>query len=186
MVRDFPRNRTTAEAVATDNVRVVAFDVDRLRYAIPEWDALPRAARLAHLRDTPVAPRQTSTASNATTTGLHETIAAALTLAPTQGDDIDELDTLLLGDDDSSFSDTDTSLNNKIGDIQITDRSATGATFEINEFLSSNQLNGETIAELGIQTASGRLCNHAPTTADYAKDQTIAILFNVEITFSDS
>lgn len=121
-----------------------------------------------------------------TTEGLHETVAVRLTLDPDQASDIDELATLLLGDDDSSFATTDTSLNSKVGDLSITDPSASGDLYEINEFLSSNELNGETIREVGIETASGTLVQHAPTPNDIAKDQSKALLFNIEIQMSDT
>jgi len=179
-------DHTTAQQSQTDNVAVAVFDLAIVRYQIPEWDALPRSARLYHLIDGDIAPWRIEESSNVTTTGLHELTAELLALNAGQGDDIDPIDTLLLGDDDSSFATGDASLNNKVGEIQVTDQSASGATFEVNEFLSSNQLNGETIAELGLQTASGRLCNHAPTTTNYTKDSQIAILFNIEITMSDT
>jgi len=177
---------TSAQQAQEDNVTVAVFDMAVVRYQVPEWNALPRAAQRQHLIDRTAGPKRVDTTSNATTTGLHEVTAELLSLNAGQGGDIDEIDMLLLGDDDSSFSSSDTSLNNKVGEIQATDQSATGATFEVNEFLSPNQLNGETIAELALQTASGRLCNHAPTTQSYSKDSQIAILFNIEITMSDT
>jgi hypothetical protein len=121
-----------------------------------------------------------------TTTGLHDLVAVRLTLDAGESTEIEDLATLVLGDDDSSFATSDTSLNNKIGEISITDPSASGATFEVNEFLSSNELNGETIRELGIESESGTLLTHAPTPSALSKDQTKAYLFNVEITMSDS
>lgn len=120
------------------------------------------------------------------TDGLHELIAVRLTLDASQAGDIDDLATLAIGDDDSSFATTDTALNNRIGEISITDPSASGSTYEINEFLSANELNGETIREVGIETADGTLVQHAATPSDISKTSSLALLFNVEITFSDA
>lgn len=182
------RDTTTYQTASADNARLVGFDVDVLRYHIPEWDALPREARRANLLDPPrgLTPSRVETVSNVTCDGWQEHLAHAATLDPSRGDELDGPGRLALGSDDSAFATTDTSLNNRLGSISITDPVSQGATFRVNEFLSSNELNGTTIRELGIESESGSLWNHAPTSQDWAKDQNLAILFQVEITMSDA
>jgi len=166
------------------NVHVLGFDRARLRAAVPEWDGLPRAARHAHLNRGTVAPHRETHTHNVACEGLFGYIAHALTLSQSEGSDLAGPGRLALGDDASAFDSSDTSLNNRVGDIAITDPVAQGPTFRINEFLSSNELNGETIRELGIESSDGTLWNHSATDEAWSKTQNLALLFEVEITIS--
>ena len=180
------RTEQRAQTGSDDNVRVEKYDTDALRDAFPAWDDWPRETRVAYLRGQDTHPVSVEESSNVTCTALHEYYAMVLTLESDESEDLDPPHKLAFGDDASSFSTGDTAMNNEVGDrATITDVSATGTTTNIDEFVSSNQQNGNALAEIGVFSEDGEMYQHAPLSSTYQKDSSFALLINITITHSD-
>jgi hypothetical protein len=166
------------------NVRAERYDVERLRERYPDWDRWPKARRHRYCQDhaTPVHVGETH---NVTTTVLQKYVATALTLDAADSGALDPPAVLVFGDGGGPYNESDTALNSRVGSISITDPSASGTDFTIDEFLSSNELNDKIINELGIESAGGQLWNHAPTDTTYEKDSSFAVIWSVTIPIDD-
>jgi len=165
------------------NVHVRVHDVEDLRARHPDWDDLDRAEKLDRTRE--VAPVATDHVSNVTCVGLHE--YAVDDLHPTQTVDI-EASHLAVGSDDGTQPSTgDTALNNQVGVVQITDSIDNNSTLKSSVFVDSSQLNGNTLAEVGLTTASsgGTLLNHA-LISPVQKDADATVTIDVDLTAEDA
>lgn len=170
----------------TDNIRIAGYDVSN---AVPGWHDLQRNQRHAILRNLP--PDWVETVSNTTVDGLHEYIPALLNGRNTITDVQDDPAELAFGDDwgggttaDSTvFTTGDTALNNEVGRIGITDPDNQGREWRCDEYVSSLELNGYTLREIGVYSAGGTLYNHAPLSSEIPKTDQLALLVGVSITF---
>lgn len=169
-----------------DNVRIARYDVDALRERYPNWDDWPRHTRrryCEHAAD----PESVERSSNVTCDALHEYYAAVLTFETGDGNRLDPPHEIAFGSDDTAFSTTDTTMNNEVGErITATDVSQTGKNTELDEYLSSNEQNGNTIKEIGVFSEGGEMYQHAPTSTTYNKDSSFALVINITISHSDA
>lgn len=166
-----------------DNVRIETYDISTLRAIEPRFDDLSKEGRrrlLSYIR-----PQSAQTAHNVTCNPLHELVAELLNFNANR-ENVDDIATLAFGSDDSSFSSTDTELNNKVGEIDVVDPSNDGTEFRVDEYVDSLELNGETLRELGLVSESGQLLNHAPFPSAIDKTSSIALLVSVSIPISDA
>jgi len=161
-------------------------DADPRSIATQTSLSLRRAGELVARDPPPVDSRETT---NTTVDPLHELIAKILNPNATASDST--VGGLTLGTDGASgTSSTDTSLNTRVGVIQLSlIETPTNAddpkNLETHAFLDTTQLNGNTLDELGLKadtTASSRLFNHA-TFADIDKTNQKAVTFDVTIQF---
>ncbi|WP_436933702.1 hypothetical protein [Halovenus marina] len=167
----------------TANVYVRVHDLDELRARYPEWDDLDREEKLERTRGVP--PRETDHVSNVTCVGLHE--YAIDDLHPDQTVDIDASHLAVGSDDGTQPSTGDTSLNNQVGVVSITDSIDVASTLKSSVFIDSSQLNGNTLAEVGLTTASsgGTLLNHA-LISPIQKDADSTVTIDVDLTAEDA
>lgn len=174
-----------AKTASDDNVRIERYDIEPIRAVVPDWDRWPRWLRHWFCRYR-VEPVHVGRVANVTCDAFHEYHALTSTLGSGDDDQLDPPAEIGFGDDDSAFSTSDTALNNEVGErTPITDPSADGKTFNVDEYLSSNEQNGNTLRELGIFSESGDLWQHSATDQVYNKDSTFALVINISIPFSD-
>lgn len=168
-----------------NNVRLSVFDVDVLRFIYPEWDALEKKEKLKLIKYiSPEALRRVET-HNVTCVGLHEGLAKSVDPETNYSD---EANKFVFGDDDSSFSSSDTSLNNKVGEVGISDTSLDLSSEEVTytTFVDSTELNGNTLSEIGIETSDGNLWNHADISPNISKTSSETVVAEIFLTFSDT
>jgi hypothetical protein len=162
--------------------------------SIPGWDTLSRPERWATLAPVgefdaatvagqtpltegrarallsrPPPTASTDTTSNTTTDLLAETEVQLFN--PNETAPTPLFDALLVGDDGASgVSQTDTTLNNKLGGVQLTLVAGTGVgdsrDLEFSAFIDSSEFNGFTLDEVGVvnNLTDERLYNHATIT----------------------
>lgn len=176
----------TSGVSAQSNVHVHVYDVataiDAAADAGMNWRDMSKRERRAAVEGFGTL-RETAHTSNATCVALHEDMARAL--VPTERGELPDPDVLAFGDGTSSFTSSDTSLNNRVGEIGITDPTNDGTTWLISEYVDSLELNGETLAELGVVSSDGGLWNHSPMPNAIDKTTASALTVNVEIPMSD-
>lgn len=178
--------RVADKVRATDNVRIEQYDIAAIRAGYPGWDDLPKRVRHVWVKRC-TEPVHVGRVSNVTCVALHEYVTRAMTFAERDAGSLDPPRELAWGDDDTSFATTDTELNNEVGErTPITDPSATDTTFNIDEYLSSNEQNGNTLREVGIFSESGDLWQHSATDQVYNKDNTFALVINISIPIGDA
>lgn len=122
--------------------------------------------------------------SNITCVGLHSYIPLLLDFRNEYDRVVDHADLIAFGDDASAFAENDETLNNRIGEISLTDPESLGTQWRCSELLGQLELNGENIRELGVVSESGRLWNHAalPTPLE-PKTTDDAVVINIAINF---
>lgn len=169
--------------ITQDNLRVAVYDVAALRAAYPNWDVLPKQERKRRCRLH--APTMEATAHNVTCIGWHEECAARFNF---KNDVRDPAAEIALGNDAAptgGFSVSDTSLSNEVGRIDLTDPSNTGDTWGFSEYLSSVELNGYTLREMGVVSQANVLWNHAELPTFVNKDSNTAVIFDGSVPFGD-
>lgn len=172
--------------VRQDNVYLMAWDTDLLRHKYPEWDALTKREKLRLLRTKRPRPQERRATHNVTCIEMHQFLAQAV---DPEHDTTDNAARLALGDDDSGtnpFQSSDTSLNNEVGRVDLTDAvyDATNGEVLLSTFIDSGELNGETLAECGIVSEAGRLFNHAGVSPNVAKTNSKTVVIDVILGFS--
>ncbi len=175
-----------------DNVSVTVLDVSALREEWPNWEQWPAATRRRYTEAfAPVT--STATVHNVTCTALHQQVAALLNHRNDYDRVSDPPVEIAFGDDwgggtspdPSVFNTTDTSLNNRVGSISLTDPSNDGSEWRADENVASLELNGETLRELAVVTESGALWNHAPMPTEVSKTADDALILSIAIPISD-
>lgn len=177
-----------------DNVHVEVYDARDLREKYtPEWDRLSRRERRDRVRaEAPLHSEQST--QNTTCIPLLQQIAKLLNFRNGAERVRDPPTELALGDDwgggaspDSTvFSTYDEQLNNEVGRVPITDPSDSGRSFRVDEYVGTQELNGETLRELGIVLESGALANHAPLSQEIQKTSDEAVAIGVDIPISNT
>lgn len=190
MVTDSAGDEVVVEerAVALgDNVDVTVFDVGSVREEIDRqtWRTMPKGSRRElvtnHAR---VVDEQTT--HNVTCIGWHEYLPTLLNFKHDYEQIADPASEVAFGDDAASgFAIGDRSLNNRVGAIELTDPADQGDTWSCAEYLSSLELNGETLREGGIISASGALWNHFELPQYIQKDSNTALLIEIRVPFGD-
>lgn len=163
------------------NVTTYVYDADLLTWRYPEWPALSNAEKYRLLRGEQ-AHTETRT-SNVTCTELHKWIAQAIDPEIATDDDISGL---LVGNGGTTVSSSDTSLNNQVVDLDLTDSvyDASAEEVQFNFFMDSATANGKTLDELGLESRTGRFCNHAAISPTIDKTSAKTVIFEVTMTFS--
>lgn len=132
---------------------------------------------------------------NVTCVGLHRQVAILLNHHNEYDTVVDPPTEIAFGDDwgggtspDSGvFNTSDTELNNRVGAVELTDPSSTDTTYRVSEQVSSLELNGESIRELGIVTESGKLWNHAPMPTEIEeKTSSEALSISISLPIGDN
>lgn len=131
---------------------------------------------------------------NVTCIGMHRQTAALLNHHNDHDTIVDPPTELAFGDDwgggtspDSTmFTSSDTSLNNRVGAVDLTDPSNSDDTYRVDEQVSSLELNGETLRELGIFTEAGKMWNHSPMPTEVNKTSDEALTVSVSIPAGDN
>lgn len=185
--RTLARDIAIAATVGVEeNIRIARYDIAALRERYPNWDDWPKHTRRRYC-EYAAEPATVERVSNVTTDLLHQYQAEVLTLSSSDSDKLDPPSEIAFGDDDSSFSTSDTAMNNEFGNrISITDPSRSGKTTNFDEYLSSNEQNGNTIKEIGVFSSDGDLYQHSATSQDYSKDSSFALIINITISHSDA
>lgn len=180
------QRRRVAERGITlgDNVNVTTYDVSELRARYDGWEAWPRETQRRYI-EAKASVRASGSTHNVTCTGWHEQLAA---LANPQNDFAaveDPPSTVAFGNDASSFAVSDTALNNKIGEVPLTDPSNRGDVWSMSEQVASTELNDNTLREMGIVSESGTLYNHAALPSPIPKDSDLALIIEATVPFGD-
>lgn len=166
------------------NVRLRVYDVDVLRYLYPEWDALQKEEKLKLTKNTGPEAIKRVEVHNATTTPLHKELARCIDPSSSVDGSADQI---AFGDDDSSFSSSDTSLNNRVGAVGISnssiDLSVPDVLFE--SFVDSTELNGETLSEIALESTTSDIWNHADISPNISKSSSETVIAEITISFSD-
>lgn len=156
-----------------DNIRIGVHDVSQFE----QWDELGTAEKLEQLKA--AEPDRSTTSHNTTCIGLDE--LRAETLAETYG--VEKATAFALGDNDTAPDHKNRSINNKVGEVDISEYTASGNQLVLDGFAGSDQLNGETLTEIGTISDAGRLLNHAVFNA-VVKDSGEAVHFEVVLSFT--
>lgn len=164
------------------NVTISVFNVHVLRYVYPEWDALDKAEKYVLIRNH--APEYQIATSNVTCVGMHRWLARAINPEISVNDGANAI---LLGDDNSSFSSSDTELNNQTGSVDVSDSTYDDSVPEsiFTAFVDSTEQNGITLRETGIESETGRLMNHAEISPAVDKNSDKTVIVEITIQFSD-
>lgn len=159
------------------------------------WDNLTKGARQRLLASGAITPRRDTAHANATCVSLHRQLArlfAAQTVA-----DYERIANpprlVVLGDDwgggdapsDSAFSSDDTSLNNRVGEVSLTDPVGVGTQWTAQELIGSLELTDTTLREWGVELADGSLANHGPIEGAIRRSDAENTLLDIAIPFGD-
>lgn len=156
------------------------------------WREMDDTERLEATRLTD--PIDQETVYNVTVDRFHQYFVDNLDPSQTGADANVEPTWLGLGDDAASgTSTTDTDLNNRLFEKQVTDHTDNGKELLASTFIGSSEANGNTFDELGLFTGDPSnlansdvfLVNHATFSA-ITKDNTKTVTFDVTLTFSDT
>lgn len=187
-------SRTTSSNTSlTGRIERQTHNAEELRDAADsEWESLSKEEKLSVVRDVP--PVESDTVYNVTTEELHKYFVRNLDPQNTAPEANVELAWLGLGTDGASgTSVSDTDLNNRTYEEDVTDVAEDGARILASTFIDSNEANGEDFDEVGLFSGDPNnlsddevfLVNHA-TFATVTKDNTKTVTFDVSLTFSDT
>lgn len=165
-----PRDRAGASGCFT----VASYDVHDLRDAFPLWDSYTDAEKLRLLED-----REPQTRHEASNTWLLVGFAYLIDeLDPNQSPSDLDASHIAVGDGTTEPSSGDTGLTNELARFAVGSTTDNGNRLTTSTILASDQYNGETVAEVGLVSASsgGTFFNHAlvgPEDKTSAKEITI-------------
>lgn len=144
------------------NVTLATWPAAAVRVAIPEYEALPDAAKAQALRASTVEPLTVEQTHNTPTDDHAEQIVDVFDPNTTGATTVTHL---ALGDDDSTSPDeANTQLNNEFAQISVGSVSQSANVLETSTVLGTGEQNGNTIAEVGLRdgsTTSDLLFNHS-------------------------
>jgi hypothetical protein len=168
------KSTTTTE----ENILCRTHDLPTLQDKYPDWGEYSRPERHHLTAQTPA--ETVSIHRNITVDGLHESIVDLLNPSSSNTPAVSEL---ALGDGDSPPVSGNTSLNNEVERIAVTETSDRGTSLAVSTFIDTGQANGETIREVGLVDSGGTLLNHALVTPIDKDDETTATI-DVTLSFS--
>lgn len=166
-------------------------DVSTLRQEYDNWDSMSEKEKLSATRS--IEPTDTEIVYNITTDELHEYFVANLDPDNTNPEANVSVGWLGLGVDAATGTATsDTDLNSRTYEEQVTDVADNGKELLASTFLDSTEGNGDDFDELGLFTENPSdltppesfLINHA-TFSPVTKDNSKTVTFDVTLTFSD-
>lgn len=175
----------------TGQIERKTYSTEALQSEYPDWDSFSDEEKLAAMRDT--SPEDSESVFNVTTERFHEYLVDNLDPQVTTDDNLDANWMALGTDSASGTAVTDTDLNTRVFEKQVTDHADNGTELLASTFISSTEANGNTLNEIGLYTgdpanlasSSVFLINHA-TFSDVVKDDQRTITFDVTLTFSDT
>lgn len=175
---------TVATEKPKPDIQLSVHDVDVLRYLYPEWDCLNKKQKLKLIKNTSSSVLRKIQIHNATCVDLHKYLAKNIDPEKNANESGDKI---AFGDDDSSISSSDTSLNNKVGDVGISDTSYDSSSQEttFTTFVDSSELNGETLSEIGLIGTDSNLWNHADIDPDISKSNSETVVADIFISFTN-
>lgn len=179
----------------TDNTRIIGridaqeHDIETLQERYPDWDSLSKQERLEATHS--VSPTESWTTYNVTTERFHEYFVD--NLDPQNTSTSANLTTAWVGlgtDAAGGTAATDTDLNTRAYEQEVTDVADNGNELVASSFLASDEGNGNTFDEIGLFTGDPLnlsqdevfLINHA-TFNDVEKDNSKTLTFDVTLTF---
>ena len=176
--------------MTTDTINITG-RIDTKAYSaetLPDnWDELSNKDKLEATRN--LEPDEENTDYNTTVLGMHEYFAINLDPTQTLEEDVTHL---AIGDDDTTSSDTNNTLNNEVFRKSVTDYSQTDNELLASTFIESDEANDETFREVGLFAGGeepgddefpDRMWNHS-TIASIEKDNTRTITIDVTLTFA--
>lgn len=168
----------------TQNVQLKVYDTDVLRFIYPEWDTLDKNQKLQLVQNTGIEAAKKIKEHNVTCIDLFNYLAKNVN--PDRNADAAG-EKIAFGTDDSSFSSSDQSLNNNVGEITLSGADTDASTHEttFTAFMDSTELNGYTLKELGLIGSDGGLWNHAAISPTVDKTNSETVVAEVFITFSN-
>jgi hypothetical protein len=168
----------TATTATIENIMVRTHDASTLREQYPGWDGFSKARKRDLAAQTPA--KECSITRNTTVDGLHESIVDLLDPAQTVSLSASEL---ALGDGTTAPASANTSLNNELIRIPVTDSADRGTSLFTSTFLDTSEANGQTLEEVGLVTDStgGLLLNHSLIDTIDKNDETTA---TIDVTLS--
>ena len=171
-------------------MRVRSFDDTDCRDAHDRWDKLTKADRRRLLASGGVLATRDTYHRNATCEGLHRALAKLLAGDP----NAPRPALVALGDDwgggttpdADAFTPSDTTLNNKVGEITLSDPAGVGTRWAAQELVGSLELVDETIREWGVILSNGALANHGPVNPAINRSDKENTLLDLAIPFTNS
>ena len=175
----------------TGRIERKTYSTEALQNEYPEWDSFSDEKKLSVIRDT--SPENSESVYNVTTERFHEYLVDNLDPDVTTDANLEATWMALGTDSATGTAVTDTDLNNRVFEKQVTDHADNGTELLASTFISSTEANGETLNEIGLYTGDPNnlsssgvfLINHA-TFSDVTKDEQRTITFDVTLTFSDT
>lgn len=163
-------------AVATDNVRISVFDLGEEAHR-------PRTQQAALLRRGALEPARVIEERNTTCVGLDELRVDSLDEAQGAAETAVEC---AVGTDGATLpAYNDRSLSNEVYRSDIASTEDQGTDLYTSTFLSTNEANGNDLAELGLYSSGDRLLNHSTFTA-VTKTSSKAVTLEVTLSFSSA
>lgn len=168
----------------TGTVRVAMYDSSEYYALAKMWREMRPMHQLELTQH--LDPIESHESTNTTCVGLHEWLVDSLngaTAPPTKPSGI------ALGRDGTTVpTSSDTSLNDHVETIDITQFADEGTQVRVTAFVGEDEANvdvanGETISEMGIYAGS-RLLNHSTFSTDYEKDDTKTMTVEGVLSFS--
>jgi len=167
------------------------YDASELRDNYDNWERLSKSQKVKILRNNDA--ESSETVYNVTTDNLHEYFVDNLDPGQSSSQaDITEIWVGLGTDSGSGTSTSDTDLNNRVYEEEISDVADNGKELLASAFIDSAEANGNVLNEIGLFSndpsnlgdADTFLINHA-TFANVTKDSSKTVLFDVRLEFSD-
>lgn len=172
----------TDESTIRGHIEIRVWDVDELEGADPDWPDRSRDERRAILQDPsdyPTAPIEEIETTNIPVDGYLEALASGDNPQPTH---------LALGNDATSPSGTNTSLNNEVYRTIVGADEQNGRERITSTLLSQNEANGYTISELGFtdgwEDEDWTLLTHAALDSAQQVDKNSSISVTINYTLS--
>lgn len=174
---------TADSVVSIGEIEVETRDPAISRYLCPWWDTLTHGEKELESRTHPV--REHHTTGNTTCVQLHHLIVDLLDASQPVQEVINEL---AVGRSTTTPTESDTSLNDEVGRVDVTEFTDTGGTIEVRVFLGEGDANvdtaaGESLSEVGLY-AGPYFLNHSVLTQDIDKDSTTTATIMVRLTFT--
>lgn len=169
---------TDATTQTVENIMIRTHDIAALRDRWPDWDEYSKARKRDLAAQTPA--EQCSITRNTTVDGLHESIVDLID--PSQTVSLDASD-LALGNGTTAPASANSTLNNEVIRIPVTDSADRGTSLFTSTFLDTTEGNGLTLEEVGLVTepSGGVLLNHSLIDTIAKDDETTA---TIDVTLS--
>lgn len=163
-----------------DNIKIKVHDIEALKSNVENWGELTKREKWQVANNTK--PTKVIEEHNTTVDGLNEYIVD--NLDPSQSVNKDASHIEIGSDNTGGTSTSDTSMNTLVDTLATTDEADNGKDLFTSTFIDTSQLNGNSLEEAGLTTASsgGTLLNHSTFTA-ISKDNTKTVTIDITLEF---